>query len=110
MKKLQSQSRIAFRVTMALSEAAQRPPFRAPNPALAVYQDALSLVDVFGRAQVDLHLFPVMDQLVIQQTYTDLQEIVQAGPDAFDSNAVITTLNAALQGIGAVTRLPCQKF
>jgi hypothetical protein len=109
-KKLQSQSRIAFRVTMALSEAAQRPPFRGPNPALAVYEDALSLLDVFGRAQVDLQLFPVMDQLVIQQTYADLQEIVQAGPGAFDNDAIITLLNAALQGIGAVTRLPCQKF
>jgi hypothetical protein len=109
-KKLQMQGRIAFRTTMALAEAAERPPFHAPNPALAVYADAVALLDVFSRAQIDLPIFPAMDQLVILQTYEDLQSVVQAGPDAFDSNAVITTLNAALQGIDAVTRLPCQKF
>ena len=36
--------------------------------------------------------------------------VVQAGPGSFGSDEVAVTLNAALQGIGALTRLPCQKF
>lgn len=109
-KKLQMQSRIAFRTTMALAQADDRPPFRAPNPALAVFDDAVAMLDVFGRAQVDLPIFPVMDQLLLQQIYADLQGVVQGGPGNFDGNAIVTTLNAALQGVDALTRLPCQKF
>ncbi|HEV7733054.1 MAG TPA: M28 family peptidase [Candidatus Binatia bacterium] len=110
MQKLQMQSRIAFRTTMALAESPTRVPFRGADPALAKFEDAVSLLDVFSRAQADLPIFPPVDQLVLQQIYADLAGVVQNGPDNFDDGAIVTTLNAALQGIDALTRLPCQKF
>lgn len=109
-KKLQMQSRIAFRVTTALAESPERLPFRGPNPALATYGDAVSLLDVFTRAQVDLPIFPVMQQLLLQQILADLTAVVQAGPENFDADAVVVTLNAALQGVTTLENLPCQKF
>jgi hypothetical protein len=109
-KKLQIQSRIAYRVTAGLAEAPGRVPFRGPNPMLASYADAVSVHHVFTIAQSDLALFPPADQAVLQQILADLTGVVQAGPAAFDQADVGIVLNAALQGIGALTRLPCQKF
>jgi Zn-dependent M28 family amino/carboxypeptidase len=109
-KKLQTQSRIAYRVTAGLAEVAGRVPFRGPNPMLATYADAVSALHVFTVAQVDQALFPPADQAVLQQILSDLTAVVQAGPAAFDQADVGIVLNAALQGIGALTRLPCQKF
>jgi hypothetical protein len=108
--KLARQSRIAFRTVLALAEADGRPPFRAPNPALATFADAETVLDVFTRAQGDLPLFPLADQLLIQRVQADLAAVVAAGPDTFDANAVTAVLNAAIQGVGALTRLPCQRF
>ncbi len=109
-EKLAAQTRIGFRTTMALTETATPPPFREPNPALAVYGDAVSVHQVFSLAQADIPLFPPADQMVLRQIEQDLAAVVQGGPGAFDGTDVATVLNAALQGIGALTRLPCQKF
>ena len=81
-----------------------------PNPNLATYVDALSIARVFGTAQNDLGLFPPDDRLTLEQIQRDLATIVQTGPGAFGSQQVAVLLNAALQGIDAVTRLPCQAF
>jgi hypothetical protein len=85
-------------------------PFRGPNPALASYQDAVSVHDVFTRAQADLALFSPADQALLTGILTSLTPIVQAGPGAFDQADVGVVLGAALNGIDALTRLPCQKF
>jgi hypothetical protein len=108
--KLRMQSRIGFRLAAALAETSTPPPFRAPSPALATYADAGVIHDVFSRAQADLILFPPTDQMLLQRLSDELAAVVQGGPEAFGSEEVIVTLNAALQGIGALTRLPCQKF
>jgi hypothetical protein len=109
-KKLQMQSRIAYRVTAELAEAQARVPFRGPNPMAVSYQDAVSVHTAFTLAQSDLPLFPPADQAVLRGILTALSPIVQAGPAAFDQSDVGTVANAALQGIEALTRLPCQKF
>ncbi len=109
-RKLAIQTRIAFRTTVALADAPTPPPFRAPNPALATYADAESIHRVFSRAQVDLMLFPPADRVMLEQIQGDLAGVVEAGPDAFGPTQVGTVLNAALQGIGALTRMPCQAF
>jgi hypothetical protein len=110
-KKLRAQSRIGFRVVTALAEAAGRPPFRGPNPLLASFTDALSIEAVFRRAEPDIPvLFPPPDQVILRGIQTDLAAVVGAGPGAFDGAAVATVLGAALQGIGAIGRLPCGAF
>lgn len=109
-KKLQMQSRIAYRVTAGLAEAPSRVPFRGPNPALASYQDAVSIHRVFTLAQADLALFSPADQALLKSILANLTPIVQAGPGAFDQGDVGVVLSAALQGVDALTRIPCQKF
>ena len=109
-RKLAIQTRIGFRVTAALADTGSPPPFRGPSPAAASFIDALSISRVFTTAQVDLMLFPPADRMILEQIQRDLTSIVQAGPDAFGPEQVGVLLGAALQGIGALTRLPCQAF
>jgi len=109
-RKLANQTRIGFRVTAALAETSAPPPFRAPNPALATFSDAESISQVFSVAQGDLALFPPADRAMLEQIQRDLAGVVQAGPGAFGPQQVGVVLNAALQGIGALTRMPCHAF
>jgi Peptidase family M28 len=109
-RKLTIQTRIGFRVTAALADTTAPPPFRAPNPALATFRDAESIARVFSAAQGDLALFPPVDRTMLEQIQRDLEGVVQAGPGAFGPEQVSVVLNAALQGIGALTRMPCQAF
>jgi hypothetical protein len=109
-RKLTIQTRIGFRVTAALADTPAPPPFRAPNPALATFRDAESIARVFSAAQGDLALFPPADRTMLEQIQRDLEGVVQGGPDAFGAEQVGIVLNAALQGIDALTRMPCQAF
>jgi hypothetical protein len=109
-RKLAVQTRIGFRTTVALANTLAPPPFRGENPAAATYADALSLNRVFATAQSDLPLFSPADQVIVQQLQRDVSAVVAAGPDAFGATQVGTLLSAALQGIDALTRLPCQRF
>jgi hypothetical protein len=109
-RKLKAQSRMAYRVTLSLTEAATTPPFRAPNPALAVYADAVSLRHAVGLGQADLGLFAPPEQTLLQGLDATLNQMVADGPAAFDSSDVGTLLNTALQTIGAIKTLPCSKM
>jgi hypothetical protein len=107
MKKLKKQSRTAYRVTMALAEGATTPTFQAPNPALAVYADAIALGEAVSRGQADLGLFAPPQQTLFTNLNTTLTQIIADGPDAFDSTDVNALLNTAVQTIGAVKTLEC---
>jgi len=109
-RKLSVQTRIGFRTTVALAETLSPPPFRGQNPAAATYADAVSLNRVFATAQGDLSLFSPADQVIVQQLQRDVAAVVAAGPAAFGPTQVSILLNAALQGINALTRLPCQRY
>jgi hypothetical protein len=109
-RKLTIQTRIGFRVTAALADTTAPPPFRAPNPALATFRDAEAIARVFSAAQADLVLFPPADRMMLEQIQRDLGRVVQAGPGAFGPEQVGVVLNAAVQGIDALTRMPCQAF
>jgi hypothetical protein len=109
-QKLGLQTRIALHVTANLAETATPPPFRGPGASPVTFADALSIDDVFTRAQADLALFPPDDRVVIAQIGSDLSAVVAAGPGAFGAQQVGVVANAALQGIAALTRLPCQAF
>lgn len=107
MKKLKAQSRIAYRVAMALGEGATTPTFVPQNPALAVYADAVSLGEAVARGQADLGLFASPQQTLFTNLNASLAQIIADGPAAFDSSDVSTLLNAAIQTIGAVKTLEC---
>src|SRR5262245_8563570 len=110
MRKLKAQTRIAYRVTLDLAEGATTPPFRAPNPALAVFADAEALGRVINRGQADLSLFAPPEQATLQAINTNISQIVADGPGAFDSGDVTTLLGSALQTIAAIKTLPCGKM
>jgi hypothetical protein len=48
--------------------------------------------------------------MMLEQIRSELATIVHGGPEAFGPDQVAVLLNAALQGINALTRLPCQAF
>ena len=95
-------------MTARLAETDAPPAFRPPNPALATYADARAIHRVFARAQDDLLLFSPADRAVLEQIQRDLGAVVDGRPGAFGPGQAAVVLNAALQGIGALTRLPCQ--
>jgi hypothetical protein len=107
-KKLARQSRIAFRVVTMLAEADAPPAFTPSGGTLATYADALSLQHVFTTAMPDLSLFGTDDRQVIVGIGAAIDAIVAAGPAAFDDGAVLTLLDAAVQGIAAIQRLGCR--
>ena len=107
-EKLEAQSRIGFRTVAALTETSTPPTFVPPNPALAVFADAVTLQTVFTRAQADLPLFTPADQTVVQNIGTTINQIVTDGPAQFDNVDVAATLQSALDGVAAIQRTGCR--
>ena len=108
--KLKAQSRIAYRVTAALAENASTPAFVPPNPALATYADAVSLLRLSTLTLADLSLFAPPEQASLQAIQAGIAQIVADGPALFDSGDVQTSLTSALQILGAIKTLPCSKM
>lgn len=100
--KAASQSRIAFRTTVALAEGERAPEFVAPNPNLAVYADALTLNTIFSRSAADLGRFTADDRRRVQRVVADVADIVARGPEAFGPADVTTVLGAAVDTLGAI--------
>ena len=96
-EKLASQSRIAYRTTIALAEGTDTPRFVSPNPALATYADAITLDTIFRRAVPDLRQFDGDPRRSLQEVFDAVHAIVERGPDAFAPNDVGTLLDAAVQ-------------
>jgi hypothetical protein len=110
-RKLAQQTAIAFRTVVALSEAQARPAFVPPNPALAVFDDAVSLQRVLATSiPADLGLFAPDQQALITSTKAQIDQIVSDGPAQFDSGDVNTVLNAAVALINALTGMGCRAF
>lgn len=105
--KLSAQSRVGYRVALALAEAATTPVFRAAGSPIAVYGDAVSLNQVFGEGLTDLALLTPADQTVVQNSAASIAAIVAAGPQGFGGGAVGTLFEAAAQGIEAIGRVGC---
>jgi hypothetical protein len=108
--KLKTQTHIAFRTTLALSETSAPPAFAGPNPASASFSDLEQVAAIVQRAQVDLALFPPADQTLLAGVNTTLQAMVAAGPGAFGPTQVGTLLGSAINVVSALRRVPCQKF
>jgi len=108
--KLRAQSRIAFRLVAALAEDPTTPGFVTPDAGLAIYADALSLLQVGNRLQADLPMFASSQQATLQSFATAIAQIVNDGPELSDGADVSTLLASALQAIAAVKTLPCGRM
>lgn len=109
--KLEQQTRIAYRVSAELAESGERLSFREPNPALATYEDAVSLNHVVQQGTEDLRLFTVADQVTLRTVADDVAAIVEAGPDAFEGADVGVLLDAALTTLALVdSNLECANY
>jgi hypothetical protein len=108
--KLRAQTRIAFRLAVALAEAATPPAFLPTNPTLATYEDAVVLSQVVDTGLADLALFSDADQAVIQGVATELAGIVSDGPALFDGVDVGTLLGDAVKVLDALGHLGCRRM
>jgi hypothetical protein len=109
-KKLRRQTHIAFRTAAALTETSTPPPFVAPNPALATFTDLERVAAIVRSARRDVGLFQPADQALAMDVDATLQQLVADGPAAFDAADVGTLLQAAIDTVNALRRVPCQKF
>ncbi len=109
--KLAQQSAIGFRTVVGLAEASGRPAFVPPNPAAAVFEDAVSLQAALAPAvPADLHFFGAAEQATITATKAQIDQIVADGPAQFDSNDVTAVINAALTLVNLLAGIGCQAF
>jgi len=109
-RKLAVESHIAFRSTAALAESSPPPTFVPPNPALAVYTDALRIADVVQLGQADVAMFSSADQTAFATANAQLQALVAAGPGAFDGTSAGTLIGIAVQLVNLLTHVSCQQF
>jgi hypothetical protein len=108
-RKLRAQSRIGFRVTATLAEELDRPPFVAPNPRFATFEDAIALRDVVAMGIADIGAFPPADRARLVAIDASLRAIVAEGEAAFGDDDVQTLLAAASETIAMLTRLECPR-
>ena len=85
------------------------PPEFAPGQPLATYQDAVTLY-ALGSGFVGSDEFPPEVQEEIETQVANLEAIIDAGPNAFDNAAILTTLQAALSLVDVATSGPCDGF
>ncbi len=108
--KLRTQTHIAFRTALALTETSTPPPFSGPNPAGASYEDLQRVAAVTHAGLGDLALFTTADQALLTGIDATLQQLVADGPAAFDARDVGTLLTSAIDLVNALRRVPCQKL
>ena len=109
--KLAQQSQLGYRIVVALAEAATPPTFVPPNPALATFEDAVSVQSVLNTAfPADLALFSPADQAALTGFELQIDQVVSDGPSAFDAADVNTVLGAAGTLIRTLTNTGCQAF
>ncbi len=82
------------------------PAFDGAAPATS-YEDAVSMLGLVTKAEVDLPMLDPTAQQATEQYIADLQTIVDAGPAAFDENAVSTVLSGAVVVVDALTQGEC---
>jgi hypothetical protein len=108
LRKLREQSQIAFRITLALAEAAT-PPALVP-PSGVVYDDAVEIADVLDGAVADIGLFAPAEQTTLLSQQATVRAIADAGPGNFDALDAINVLLAAEAALDALATLECDGF
>ena len=106
--KLDKQVAILQRVMTTLASTNVRPTFVSGSP-LATYADAIVLRDAIDALQADLATFPAAAANLV--TYrSQLDQIVAAGPVAFDNTAMGQLLSISPATVGYFTHGPCNGF
>ncbi len=109
--KLAQQTAIVFRLVVALAEIDPPPAFVPPDGALATFTDAESLYAVLHTAfPADAELFSPADRAQIMAFSAQLDDIIVAGPAAFDDAAREVVLAAALSLNGMLADMGCRRF
>lgn len=107
--KLSEQTRTGLHVVFRLANL-ETPPALAP-PSQAGYEDAVAIGSVVDRAVADdLGLFSPGIQSQVLTIQQDINDIVAAGPGAFDVFDGLVLVLAASNVIGALSTLPCDGF
>lgn len=108
--KLRSQTHIAFRTAMALSETDAPPPFKGIATQLATYTDLQGVARIVRAGTADISLLTTEDQAAMTTLDANLQALVADGAAAFEGGDITTVLVGAANTIEALRRVPCQKF
>lgn len=82
------------------------PEFDADAPA-TTFQDAAELLRVVAGAEEDFDLLSEEEQATTEQFLVDLQEVVDAGEEAFDDDANSVLLGGAVDFVAAMAATPC---
>jgi hypothetical protein len=106
--KLGQQIRTAEALTRDLVATDAVPSF-VPDTPPASYEDAESMLTVVRQGQEDLDLLPDYAARG-EQFLADLEAIVDAGPDAFDDQAVGTLLAGSASLVDALANGPCDGY
>ena len=93
----------------AVTDTTTAPTYVGGGPP-ATFEDARSMLAVLRRGEPDLTRFPPDIKPTLDKYLTDVQSMVDAGPAAFDADAVSTLLGGAVQLVDALTKLPCDSF
>jgi hypothetical protein len=120
LRKLREQSQIAFRLTLALAEAATPPPF-VPTPlvrnppsiaslATITYENAVTIGEIMDGAVSDLGLFGSDEQATLLSRQASIRTIVADGPGIFDFRDQLDVAYATLDALVALETLPCDGF
>ena len=107
--KLDQQIGILQRAVYTLASTNAPPTFVTGSP-LATYSDAIVLDDAIDALQADLATFPAADAANLVTYRSQLDQIVAAGPVAFDNTAMGQLLSISLATVGYFTHGPCDGF
>jgi len=105
--KLVVETRIAYRVAVALAEAADAPAFSLPGLPPATHSDAVSLARVLDRVQSDRGSFRAENRDALQRLRAQVDAIVKQGAPSFGLLDGAALLAAAAQLMELTSGVPC---
>jgi hypothetical protein len=105
--KLDQQIVAATALTKSLISTNAPPVFNATAPA-STYDDAVSMLSITKAGQPDFDSLTPEAAASSEQYIVDLQQIVDAGPEAFNDESVGILLGGAVTFVFALTQAQCQ--
>jgi hypothetical protein len=106
LEKLGAQIDIGHALAVDLANRDDRPTFVADAP-VASFDDALTMQRIVTAAQPDLGRFDAEAQAVVTQFLTDLDAMVDAGPEGFDATDIGTLLGGSANVVQLLTEGTC---
>ena len=107
--KLRRQVDVVEQVTRDLAATEVRPSFTTGLP-LATYHDAVTLLSLIERAQVDQDRFPAAEQASIEDSRQVVGQLVSEGPAEFSNDDMISLLGHAAEVVDILTYGECDGF